>query len=43
MAHFVAGELPGTAHITATLGSLTATLPITIAIGTAIYLPLVSQ
>ena len=43
VAHFVAGELPGTAHITATLGSLTATVPITIATGKTIYLPLVSQ
>ena len=43
VAYFVAGELPGTAHITATLGSLTATLPITIATGKTIYLPLVTQ
>ena len=43
VAHFVAGELPGTAHITATLGSLTATLPIAIATGKPIYLPLVTQ
>ena len=43
VAHFVAGELPGTAHITATLGSLTATLPITIATGKTIYLPLATQ
>ena len=41
--YFVAGGLPGTAHITATLGNLTATLPITIATGKTIYLPLVSQ
>jgi thermitase len=43
VAHFVAGGLPGTAHITVTLGSLTATLPITIATGKTIYLPLVTR
>ena len=43
VAHFVAGELPGRAHITATLGSLTATVPITIATGKTIYLPLLTQ
>ena len=42
VAHFVAGELPGTAHITATPGSLTATLLITIATGKTIYLPRVT-